>query len=445
MTQVQAQEKIIGKRVPSTTIFPLGGFLIRNLSQIHKKYPDIVHVKLGITDFYLATNSDLVQEILVTKQRDFVKGEYLQRTKKVFGEGLLTSEGDFHHRQRKLVQPAFHHDRIDSYAEIMTEYSERTMQNWQNRQVLDIHAEMLKLTMSIVAKCLFDTDVEKESKSISRDLTTTIEYFNRLSSPLSAILQKLPTNKKYEKAVQRIDRMVYGLIENRRKSGRDSGDLIYLLLNAKDEGGTQMTEQQIRDEVLILFTAGHETTANALTWTWYLLSENPAVEAKLHAEVDKLIPEDSVPDARDMPKLEYTNKVLTESMRLYPPAWILPRKVVKDCNIGGYFIPADANVVLSQYVNHHDPRYFVDPEKFEPERWSPEMKKRLPKFAYFPFGGGPRSCIGEPFAWMEGVLILADVSRKWRLHHVEDHKVEMLPMITLRPKYGMKMQLHERV
>jgi cytochrome P450 len=445
MTQLQTSKTTTQeKTIPSITIVPVGNFLIRNLSNIHKKYPDIVRLKMGVANIILATNPELIQEILVTKQRDFIKGEYLQRTKKVFGEGLLTSEGDFHHRQRRLVQPAFHHDRINAYAKVMTDYASRTMSGWRDRQVLDIHSEMEGLTMAIVAKCLFNANVESESKKIAEDLTTTINYFDRLSSPLAKILERLPSNKKYENAVKRIDAMLYKLIEDRRKSGKDVGDLMSMLLHAKDESGGQMTDRQLRDEVMILFTAGHETTANALTWTWYLLSQNPEAEAKLQKEVDALIPKDSVPSAEDVPKLEYTTKVFTESMRIYPPAWILPRQSVKDVSIGGYNIPVGSDVVMSQYVNHHDPRFFPEPEKFDPDRWTPEMKKKLPKFAYFPFGGGPRSCVGEPFAWMEGALLLATISRRWSMQHVKGHKVEMQPMITLRPKYGMKMQLEKR-
>jgi cytochrome P450 len=436
-------QKEVG-RIPTLRILPVGGFLINNLGTIHKRFPDIVHLKVGVADFYLPTNPDLVQEILVTKQRDFIKGRYLQRTKKVFGEGLLTSEGDFHHRQRRLVQPAFHQDRIASYARIMTSYAEREMSSWKDGQVLDIHTEMMRFTMSIVAKCLFGTDIRTESSQITKDLTTTIEYFNRLSSPLSNILQKLPTNKKYESAVKRIDSMVRGLIEKRRSSNENQSDLMSMLLRAKDQDGTTMTDQQIRDEVLILFTAGHETTANALTWTWYLLSENPSVEKRLHDEVDSVIPKDQVPRTEDANSLQYTRQVFTESMRLYPPAWIVPREAIRDCEIGRYLIPKGGQVVVSQFVNHHDPRFFPDPERFDPDRWAPEDEKNLPKFAYFPFGGGSRSCVGEPFAWMEGILLLATIGRKWSMRHLKNHKVEMHPRITLRPRYGMKMMLHQR-
>ncbi len=444
MTKVEAATKTKAsvKSVPSLTVLPVGSFLLRNLSNIHKKFPDIAHLKLGVTNFYLITNPDLVQEVLVTKQRDFMKGKYLQRTKKVFGEGLLTSEGDFHHRQRRLVQPAFHHERLNTYAKTMTEYTYRVMSGWKNKQILDINAELLRLKMSIVAKCLFDADVESDSTEIARDLTTTIEYFARLSSPLSGVLQKLPTNKKYDAATARIDKMVYKLIESRRRSGKDVGDLMSMLLQAKDEAGEQMTDRQLRDEVLILFAAGHETTANALTWTWYLLSENPLVESLLHEEVNSVISKGSLPTTEDIPKLQYTRRVFTESMRLYPPAWVLVREALRDCEIGGYMIPKGSDVVISQYVNHHDPRYFPDPERLDPDRWNGEVK--LPKFAYFPFGGGSRSCVGEPFAWMEGVLLLATISRNWSMRHVQGHKVEMLPRITLRPRYGMKMELFKR-
>lgn len=432
------------KKTPSIRIVPVGEFLIRNLNRIHLKYPDIVQVKMGIAGFYLVSDPALIQEILVTKHRDFIKGKFLQRTKKVFGEGLLTSEGDFHHKQRSLVQPAFQQTRIESYSTIVEEYADRAMGLWKNGQILDIHLEMMKLTMSIVAKCLFDSDLESESKSLVKDLTTTIEYFNRLSSPLAGLLKRLPTNRKYEKAVGRIDSMIYDLIKRRRESQSDEGDLLSMLLRARDEGHNEMSDRQLRDEILILFAAGHETTANALTWTWYLLSQNPSVGDKLHAEVDQYSRQE-LKNSKTLQKLEYTTKVFTESMRLYPPAWVLVRQALENCQVGNYSIPAGADIVISQYLSHRDPRFFPRPENFEPERWTTQMKKSLPKFAYYPFGGGPRSCVGEPFAWMEGVLLLALISKNWNMIHLLDHKVEMLPRITLRPKFGMKMRLEKRV
>ena len=264
LQQSRVRGELRGKQIPTLNIVPVGGFLFRNLKNIYKGHPDIVRLKLGVRTSYLVINPDLVEQVLVTKQRDFIKGKFLQRTKKVFGEGLLTSEGDFHHRERRLVQPAFHMDRIDSYAKIMTDYATSIMSNWSDNQVLDVHVEMTRLTMAIVAKCLFDVDVLSESKAIAKDLATTIEYFQRLTSPLSGLLQRLPSNRKYEEAVKRIDKMLYDLIESKRQSGIDKGDLLSMLLQARDESGLQMTYELVRDEVLVVFAAGHETTDNAL-------------------------------------------------------------------------------------------------------------------------------------------------------------------------------------
>jgi cytochrome P450 len=439
--QVRTSER---KTSPTITIVPVGGFLIRNVTKL-QSFQDIVHVKVGISNFYLITNPNMIREVLVTKQRDFIKGEFLQRTKKVFGEGLLTSEGNFHHRERRLVQPAFHHERIVSYAKTMVEFADQVVTSeWKVGEILDVHSEMERLTMRIVAKCLFNADIESESKTLTKDLTLMIDYFSRLSSPFARILQKLPTNRKYDLALKRIDKMMYDLIEKRRISERDEGDLLSMLLSAKDESGAGMSDSQLRDEVLILFAAGHETTANALTWTWFLLSQNPSVETKMHAEVDSIIGKDRLPMASDFERLEYTNKVFTESMRLYPPAWILVRQALQDTTVGGYFIPKGSGVVISQFVTHRDPRFFENANQFDPDRWTAGMKETLPRFAYFPFGGGPRSCVGEPFAWMEGILLLATISRRWKLKHVKGHEVEMLPRITLRPRYGMRMQLIQR-
>jgi cytochrome P450 len=432
-----------GKKPPSMTIFPVGSFLINNLGRMHE-YRDMVHIKLGVGDFFLVTSPSMIQEVLVTRQREFIKGEFLQNTKKVFGEGLLTSEGDFHHRQRRLIQPAFHSDRIRAYADVITAYEERLTDGWRDGETRDAHAEMTKLTMSIIAKCLFDIDVQSRSESISEDLALIIEYFDRLSSPLSRLLERLPSNRKYQAAVKRTDAFVYDMIRERRSSSRDRGDLMSMLLTAKDEDGSEMSDSQVRDEVLITFAAGHETTSNALTWTWHLLSQNPGVEKRLHEEVDSVLEGGSPPTFEDVGRLLYTTKVLTESMRLYPPAWVLTREALDDCVVGGYSIPKGANVILSQYVTHHDPRFFRDPERFDPDRWTPEMRARLPKFAYFPFGGGARSCVGEPFAWMEGTLLIAAISRRWELRHSRGQKVEMSPNITLRPKHGMTMELRRR-
>jgi cytochrome P450 len=417
--------------------------IIGTVTKVAKKYPEMAEMRSPLFDFYLVSTPALIQEVLVTHHKDFVKGDFLQRTKKVFGEGLLTSEGDFHHRQRRLVQPAFSHERIAAYADTMVKYTDRLLWSWADGEVLDIHAEMTQLTMAVVGKCLFNEDVEQQSATLSQALTDIIEYFNRLSSPFAWLLEKLPSNRKYSQAVERVDAMVYGMIKERRKTGEDPGDLLSMLLRARDEDGSAMSDKQVRDEALILFAAGHETTANALSWTWYLVSQHPEVAKKLREEVDSVL-DDKAPTFTDVPQLPYITNVFTESMRLYPPAWILTRQATKDTVIGPYAISSGTDVLMSQYVVHHDPRFYENPEQFNPDRWTKEMKAKLPKFAYFPFGGGPRSCVGEPFAWMEGALIIARIAQLWNLSLAEKRKVELLPRITLRPKNGIKMKVTKR-
>ncbi len=432
-----------GKKPPRVLTAPSTN-IIATVTRVAKKYPEMAELRSPLFNFYLVSDPDLIQELLVTQHKNFVKGDFLQRTKKVFGEGLLTSEGEFHHRQRRLVQPAFNHDRIAVYANVMTAYTDRILDGWKDGEVLDIHAEMTRLTMAVVGKCLFNEDVEEQSGTLSKSLTDIIEYFNRLSSPFSWLLEKLPSNKKYNEAVAKVDKMVYGMIEERRRTGRDPGDLLSMLLAARDLDGGAMSDKQVRDEALILFAAGHETTANALSWTWYLVSQHPYVEKKLHEEVDSVLERGNPPTFADVPRLAYTMNVFTEGMRMYPPAWILTRQAIKDCKVGEYSVPAGMDVLMSQFVVHRDARFFQDPEKFEPDRWTKEMRAKLPRFAYFPFGGGPRSCVGEPFAWMEGALIIARMAQKWNLSLAQKNKVEMLPRITLRPKNGIKMRVTKR-
>ena len=434
----------VGAKRPPRIIFPPNPNLISALTRVARKYNRVVHVLSPVFDFYLVSDPGLIREVLVSKHMNFLKGEFLQRTKRVFGEGLLTSEGSFHHRQRQLVQPALHSSRIIAYTQTMMTHTDRLLDSWQDGMSLDIHSAMTHLTMGIIAKCLFNEDVESVATDISTSLSNIIEYFNRLSSPFAWLLEKLPSNRKYESAVRRVDKLVYNMIRERSKSEQDYGDLLSMLLKARDPNGAPMSERQVRDEALILFAAGHETTANALTWTWFLVSQNSKVEKRLHEEVDSILNEKRRPAFEDVSRLDYTTKVFTESMRLYPPAWILTRRTTKDVTIGEYQVPRGSDVLMSQYVMHHDPRFFNEPEKFDPGRWTNEMKSRLPRFAYFPFGGGPRSCIGEPFAWIEGVLIIARIASRWKIELVRGEKVEMLPRITLRPKKGIKMKLTRR-
>jgi cytochrome P450 len=418
------------------------------LQQAAREHGDIVYFKIGPQEVYFLNHPDYIKDVLVTHHQNFIKGRALQRSKRLLGEGLLTSEGEFHRRQKRLAQPAFHRQRVAAYGEAMTAYAERVAASWQDGQSLDISQEMMRLTLSVVGKTLFDTDVEAEAEEIGEALTAVMELFNAMLLPFSELLEKLPLPQKrrFQKAKDRLDATIYRLINERRRSGEDHGDLLSMLLLAQDEEGDggRMTDEQVRDEAMTIFLAGHETTANALTWTWYLLSQHAEVEAQLHAELETVLEGGRTPTFEDVSKLKYTEMVLAESMRLCPPAWALGRLALKDYEVGDYVVPAGALVLLSQFVMHRDERYFTEAARFDPERWTPEARDARPTYSYFPFGGGPRRCIGEGFAWMEGILLIATLAREWRMRLVPNHPVEFKPVITLRPKHGMRMTLERR-
>lgn len=410
-----------------------------------RTHGDLVYLRVGPQHIYLVNHPEWIRDILVTHQAGFTKSRMLERAKVLLGDGLLTSEGEFHTRQRRLVQPAFHRDRLASYAAAMVACAVAGRERWQSGAKFDVAREMTRLTLAIVARTLFSADVDSEADEIGAALTEVLGLFETVLLPFSEWLEKLPlpSVRRFERARDRLDRTIYRIIEDRRASKVDRGDLLSMLLLSQDEerdgeGNRGMTDKQVRDEALTLFLAGHETTANALTWTWYLLSQNPEAEAKFHAEIDYVLG-DRAPVLEDLLRLRYTEMVFSEAMRLYPPAWGIGRRTIHDYAIGPYGIPARSILLMSPYVMHRDPRWFPQPEKFDPERWLPEAAAARPKFSYFPFGGGARVCIGERFAWMEGVLVLATIGRKWRLRLVEGHRVETRALITLRPKYGMEM------
>jgi cytochrome P450 len=413
---------------------------------IAREYGDIAHYQIGPQHLFFFNHPDLIRDVLVTNGRNFHKSRGLERARRLLGNGLLTSEDEFHLRQRRLAQPAFHRQRIAAYAGTMASYASRMREGWRDGATVDMHHEMMRLTLDIVGKTLFDADVDSEAAEIGQALTTAFESFNLAMLPFTEYLEKLPLPavRRFNAARDRLDRTVYRMIEERRTSGEDKGDLLSMLLLAQDtEGdGTGMSDSQLRDEALTIFLAGHETTANALTWTWFLLSQNPEVEARLHTEVDALA--DRHPTYEDMAALPYTRMVLMESMRLYPPAWAIGRRAIESFEEREFTVPANSVVLMSQYVMHRDARFFPDPERFDPERWTAEAQAQRPKFAYFPFGGGNRVCIGEQFAWMEGVLLVATLAQRWKMRLVAGHPVELKPLITLRPKYGMKMRLERR-
>jgi cytochrome P450 len=418
---------------------PLGYF-----TGIVREYGDVVGLRIFNFRILLINHPDYIEDVLVNHPRKFIKGRVLQANKRVFGKGLLTSEGDFWLRQRRLAQPAFHRARIAGYASTMVEYTERLLDEWQDGEERDLHKEMMRLTLQIVGKTLFDADVEHDAQDVGKSLELLLEIGADFRRTLF-VPQWLPTptNLRKERAIRLIEKVLYRIIAEKRASGRDAGDLLSMLLAAQDEDGSRMTDQQLRDEAITLFLAGHETTANTLSWTWWLLAQNPAVEAKLHAELRTVLG-GRAPTLEDLPKLIYTNHVITESMRLYPPAWGTARTAIEDHEIAGYAVPKGSGVSFAQWTVHRDARWYDAPEEFRPERWEGDLLKRIPKFAYFPFGGGPRQCIGNSFALMESALTLATIARQFRFRLVEGHPVVPLASITLRPRYGIRVVLEAR-
>ena len=426
---------------------------LKLLIDISHTYGDIAHFKFGSQNVYLLNNPDYIEDVLVTNYKKFIKSRGLQVSKRLLGNGLVTSEGEYHDLQRHLIQPTFYPKRIKSYSDMMIKQANDMCNSWHDGAILDIHKEMTKLTLAIICKTVLGYDIDPEHDEVGDALLTCMKYFNRLLMPFGELIEKiplLPINKGFQKAKKDLDSIVYSIIKEHRKKldkGDDTeshDDLLLTLLQAQDEeaGIGRMTDEQLRDEVMTIFLAGHETTANALTWTYYLLSENPLIETRLQEELYSIFGNSRTPiTVDDVPKLQYTEKVLTESMRLFPPAWALGRQAIDDYKVGGYSVPKGSIILMSQYVMHRDPRYFPEPDRFYPDRWTEEFKKQLPRFSYFPFGGGIRGCIGEPFAWLEGILLIATICRQWRLKHVPSHKVELKPLITLRPKYGMHMKI----
>jgi len=429
---------IIGSLIPFFNNFL--GFL----EHMAKQYGDISYFKYLGRKCYVINRPDLIRDVLVTHNSNFLKARALERTKILLGNGILTSEKDFHLRHRRMIQPVFHKERIASFAQSMTEYANRHSCNWKDGKVIDMHKEMMNLTLAIVAKTLFNTDVESEADVVGESFTELMNQFPGLLMPYSELLDNMPLPSviRFNKAKKKLDNLIFNMIGERRESSMGSFDLLSMLIETRDEEskGEVMSDQQVRDEAMTLLLAGHETTAVALTWTWYLLSQNPSVENKLHSELREVL-NNRLPEFSDYENLTYTRMILTESMRIFPPVWAITRRVINHYKIDNYLVPSDSTIFMSQYVIQNDPRFFPEPGIFNPERWTHENVKEREKFTYFPFGGGPRLCIGEPFAWLEVVMVLATLASRWKARLVPKHKVELLPLITLRPKYGMKMIL----
>ena len=411
------------------------------------KLGDVTTFRMGPARVFFINHPELIRDVLVVNADKFVKGRALQRAKRLLGKGLLTSEAAFHLRQRRMIQPAFHRARIAEYARSMSSYADEMASEWKDGETRDIDREMMRLTLRIVGKTLFDTDVVGDADDVGKAMSTIIGMFNFLMLPFSEYLEKLPFphTLRFNKARRSLDSIIYKIINERRASGEDRGDLLSMLLLAQDEDdGSVMNDEQVRDEVMTLFLAGHETTANLLTWAWYLLSQNSEAEAALHAELDGVLA-GRTPTFDDLPKLKFTENIIAESMRLYPPAWAIGRIAAAEHELGGYTLEKGSTILASPYIIQRDKRFWDEPDQFLPLRWNDlPIKEAGQKNIYLPFGGGVRRCIGESFAWAEGVLLLATIAQRWRLRLDPSQRVEMKPLITLRPKYGMKMSLEAR-
>jgi cytochrome P450 len=415
------------------------------MTRVTREYCDIVGLRFFHIRTFVITHPDQIEDVLINNSRKFIKGRVLRANRHLFGNGLLTSEGDFWLRQRRMMQPAFHRSRIAKYASTMTACATRLLESWKSGQPIDLHDAMMRLTLQVVGKTLFSADVERDAPEVGENLHVLLEYtadFRRLMMTP----KWLPTrqNLQAKRAVRQLTVIIDRIIQEHRESTEDNGDLLSLLLQAQDEDGSRMTPQQLRDEALTLFLAGHETTASTLSWTWWLLAQNPRVEEKFHAELDSVL-NGRTPTLDDLPQLAYTSHILSESMRLYPPAWAVARLAIEDHELAGYPVPQGTGVAAIPWVVHRDPRWYDKPDEFIPERWEGELLKKIPRFAYFPFSSGARQCIGNSFALMEANLVLTTIAQQFRFQLLAGHPVVPLASITLRPRHGLHVVTESRV
>jgi cytochrome P450 len=422
---------------------------LATLTRWAQEYGDIVHYRFFGLPIYLLVHPRDIEQVLMTKTEGLSKGLVSRTTPELFGDGLLTSEGDFWKRQRKLSNPAFHREKIVKYSEITTEEAQRLIATWKAGERHDIHQEMMSVTLRIVVRALFGMGLSDVTRVIERALDRVMQSSSGINSVIFLFLRiPSPARRRYLQAVRDLNGVVYELIARGRErlkaaANESPTDLLSVLLTAQDEEGEVMTDQQLRDEVMTLLLAGHETTALGLSWTWYLLAQHAEVEHRLHAELDATLG-GRPPTIGDLQRLPYLDRVIREALRLYPPAWRILRMNREPMAVGEYVLPAGANILMSQWITHRDPRWFAEPDRFNPDRWSDDTGSRLPRFAYFPFGGGPRVCIGAGFAMMEAALLLAVIAQRFRLRLIAGQKIEPLPSITLRPKHGIQVELEER-
>jgi len=416
------------------------------LTRLAKQWGDVVQFRIGSTDYIFLNHPDHIRDVIVAQNHRFTKGPALQRAKVTLGEGLLTSEGELHKRQRRLSQPAFAIHRVNHYADAMVQEASRVADSWSEGRVIDIHQQMMELTLAIAAQTLFGADVKDHVHEIGHAMSISVGMFTRAMMPWAPILNRLPlpSNFRFRRAQKLLFDTIDGIIQQKRRGGSNNGDFLSMLLAARDtEGdGSGMNDEQLRYEAITIFTAGHETTANALTYTWHLLARHPEIAQKMALEADQVLGE-RLPTADDVPKLKYTRMVLSESMRLLPPVWAIGRKAKEPWTAGGYEFPQSTVVLMSQWVMHHDERFWPDASRFDPDRWQSASPDR-PRLAYFPFSLGPRGCIGEQFAWLEAILVLATIARRWSFHEADHTPLKRHPTITLRPAHPLRMIARRR-
>ena len=391
---------------------------------------------------------EAIETILVKDHKNYIKSRLIWRhVTALFGSGLLTNEGESWQRQRRLAAPAFAGQQLLAYDSEMVALTHKMLNLWKNGQVLNIHPEMMELTLRIAAKTLFDSKVERDISDIEHALNDLVmEIASRFKRPIIVIPDAIPLlgNLRYRRAIRTIERVVSSMIAERRAGGLENrDDFLSRLMAARDERGKPMADALLRDEAITLLLAGHETTALALSWTWFLLGQHPEAEARMAAEIADVLG-DRPATAHDLPRLKYTESVVMESMRIYPPAWAMSRESIGPFELGGYAFPAGMTIFISPWILHRNPRYFEEPDAFRPQRWMGNLVHELPRFAYMPFGGGPRICIGQRFAMIEAILILATMAQRFAAELQSDHKVTPFPSITLRPKGGVWVKIKDR-
>jgi cytochrome P450 len=411
-----------------------------------REYGDFVQTRMGPFRILLIYHPDAIEELLIARNRDFIKSPGVRMLRPLLGDGLLLSEGETWLRQRRLMQPAFHRQRVAGYGDVMSAFAERHVAGWKAGQTVDVHAEMMALTQAIVGKTLFDADVTGDAQDATEAAKVLAEDFGARLRSLRLLPYWFPTprNLRSRRAVGRLDRVVDHIIAERVARGEDRGDLLSMLVQAQDaDDGTRMTARQVRDEVMTIYMAGHETTAVALSWAWYLLARHPEADARLAEEVRDVL-DGRRPAVADLPRLKYAEMVMMESLRLYPPAYGLGRQATVASEIAGQAVASGDIFIAPTWVVQRDRRWFEEPEAFRPERWAKDLAQQLPRFAYFPFGGGPRQCIGNSFALMEAILILAAIVQRFRLSLLPGQRITPTPYVTLRPEPGIRVRLAAR-